>query len=163
MAARPHAGAGRAAGAAARRSPGARLRGAVALLLACASWGCLYHEGMLRVRPPAQDKAHARLSDEAVAMVTEAVIDVARSEGMDPKRGFSKPFVATLLARYTSPEQVSVTAWLARDGREIDIRIRDINHTRENSYTRSIRTQLETRIQAALPDHDLHYGTRRNP
>jgi hypothetical protein len=141
------------------------VRSGIALLLVCLACGCLYHEASLRVRSPTRvdGAGSGRLSDEAVAMVVQSVAEVAREEGLSPKRGFSKPFIAKLLVRYTSPEQISVAVWLSRNGRELDIRFRDVNHTRETSYTRSLRSQIETRIQAELPEYELHYGTRRNP
>lgn len=135
----------------------------VLLVVAGATLGCFFHQGTIHVKPPKAANAGvpARLSDDAVSVILRAVEEVATEEGLRGKRGFSKPFLAKLLASYASPEQISVSVWLNRGARSLNIRIRDVNHTVETSYTRSIRTRIETTIRSELPEHRLSYGTMR--
>jgi hypothetical protein len=90
-------------------------------------------------------------------MILQAVDRVARDKGFWTKRAMGVPFGSQVLAYYYSPEQISISVWLARRSTSIRVRIRDVNHTSVTPFTESIRSEISERIRAQLPEHVLVY------
>ena len=109
--------------------------------------------------PPASPETESRsaLSDEDIDTIVGVVTQVARDKGFRRKRSMGVPFGSELLVYYYSPEQVSISVWLARDSRSIRVRIRDVNNTAVTSFTESIRSDISRGLSARLPDHIVFY------
>lgn len=136
---------------------------ALTLVAFTATLGCLFHTGVIQVASPAPSDGESRnpLSGDEVAVIAGVVEQVAMDEGFRVKRAAGTPFGAKLLAYYASDEQISMAVAVARDSRLVSIRIRDVNHTRETSYVKGLRSAIESGVRAKLPDLELSYATAR--
>lgn len=132
-------------------------------LAAAAALGCLFHTGVVEVKPGAQREGESkrRFSEEEIGLIVVVVENVATNEGFHPKRAAGVPFGSKLLAYYASEEQISMAVLVARDSRSISIRLRDVNNLRETDYLKRLRRSIESGIRAELPDIELSYGATR--
>lgn len=129
------------------------------MLCVVAMLGCMFHTGVIRVVPPAGAEGGHRqpLSEDEIRTILDVVGDVAKSKGFDTKRTMSMPFGPRVLVYYYSPEQISISVWLARKSASIGVQIRDVNHTTVTPFTESIRSEITEKVGARLPQHAIAY------
>jgi hypothetical protein len=97
-----------------------------------------------------------------IKVASDIVAEVAAELGLQKQFPPAHQLVPNRLLNYSNPDQVSLSLWISEDSSALLFKIRDPHHGSETPLTGSIRSAIEAKVRARLPDHQLSYTSQRD-